>query len=61
MRAKRDNPVGVRLPAMGAGKPTAREAQLLGGQWMIKKLMPVAERRQETGDMMVGPPSTVPA
>jgi len=35
MRAKRDNPVGVRCPATGAGKPTVREAQLPSGQRMV--------------------------
>jgi hypothetical protein len=31
-----------------AGKPTARRAQLPGGNRMAEKRMPVAERRRET-------------
>ena len=49
MRAERDNPVEVRLRCSGAGKPTVREAQFLGGQRMTKKRMPAAEQRQESG------------
>jgi len=46
VRAERGNPVEVRIP--GSGKPTARRAQLLGGNRMTEKRMPVAERQQET-------------
>jgi hypothetical protein len=45
MRAKRDNPVGVR--SLLAGKPTVREAQFPSGKGMTKKRMLVAERQQE--------------
>ena len=31
------------------GKPTVRKAQSLGGNRMIEKRMPAAERQQETG------------
>ena len=53
MRAKRDNPVGVR-PVV-AGKPTVREAQFPSGIGMTKKRMLVAERRQEIGTLVAGP------
>ena len=38
-------------PSVGwwVGKPTVREAQLPGGNRMIKKLMPAAETQRETG------------
>ena len=49
MRAKRDNPDGVRPLATRAGKPTARKAQLPSGQRMTKKRTPAAERQRETG------------
>jgi len=32
-----------------AGKPTARKAQVPGGNRVTEKRMPAAERRQETG------------
>jgi len=32
-----------------AGKPTVRRAEVLGGNRMTEKRMPVAERQQETG------------
>jgi len=60
MRAKRDNPVGVRPLATRAGKPTARKAQLPSGQRMTKKRTPAAERQRETGTTMAGPPPVVP-
>jgi hypothetical protein len=41
--------VRLGLVPSSAGKPTVREAQLLGGNRMPKKRTPVAERRQETG------------
>jgi hypothetical protein len=53
MRAKRDNPVGVR-PLL-AGKPTVREAQFPSGKGMTKKRMLVAERQQEIGTFVAGP------
>ena len=31
-----------------AGRPTVRRAELPGGNRMVEKRMPVAERRQET-------------
>jgi len=43
----------------GSGKPTVREAQFPGGQRMTKKRMPVAERRQEVGTPVAGPPLAV--
>ena len=52
-RAEHGNPVRVRrcgfVPV--AGKPTVREAEVLGGNRMPKKRMPVAERQQETGTL----------
>ncbi len=36
-------------PSGVSGKPTARGAQLLGGNRMTEKRMPAAERRRETG------------
>jgi hypothetical protein len=51
MRAICGNPVRVRHTVECVGKPTVRKAQLLGGNRMPKKRMPVAERQQETGDM----------
>ena len=47
------NAVTRRGPAVLAGKPTVRRAQLLGGNRMTEKRMPVAERQRET--MGVGP------
>jgi hypothetical protein len=44
--AERGNP--VRGPNLGFGKPTARRAQLPGGNRMAEKRMPVAERQRET-------------
>ena len=41
----------------GSGKPTARRAQLLGGNRMTEKRTPVAERQRETGTSMAGPSS----
>src|ERR1700736_1556028 len=60
MRAKRDNPVGVRSLVTGAGKPTVRGAQSPSGQWMANKRTPVAERRQETWTSWLAPPPVVP-
>src|ERR1035437_8519313 len=37
-----------RGPAVVAGKPTVRRAQLPGGNRMTEKRMPVAERRRES-------------
>ena len=54
MRAERGNPVWVRPP--GAGKPTVRNAQSLGGNRMIEKRTPVAERQQETGTRWLASP-----
>jgi hypothetical protein len=48
-RAERGNPVEVRSALGRAGKPTVRNAQILGGNRMTEKRMPAAERRQETG------------
>jgi hypothetical protein len=45
---------------VGAGKPTAREAQSPSGQWMTKKRMPAAERQQETGTKWLASPPAVP-
>src|SRR5437667_5308171 len=39
------------LVLVDAGKPTVREAELLGGNRMPKKRTPVAERQQETGTL----------
>jgi len=41
------------------GKPTARKAQFLGGNRMIEKRTPAAERQQETGTRMAGPSRSV--
>ena len=38
---------------LAPGRPTVREAELLAGNRMPKKRMPVAERRQETGTGVV--------
>jgi len=35
-----------------AGKPTVREAEFQGGNRMPKKRTPVAERQQETADVL---------
>lgn len=43
-----------------AGQPTVREAQFPSGQWMTKKRMPAAERRQETGASWLAPPPAAP-
>ena len=40
------------LVLVDAGKPTVREAELLGGNRMPKKRTPVAERQQETADVV---------
>jgi hypothetical protein len=53
VRVERGNPVGVRT--IVSGKPTARKAQLPGGNRMTEKRTPVAERQQETGTRMAGP------
>jgi hypothetical protein len=42
---------------VSSGKPTARRAQLLGGNRMTEKRMPVAERRRETGTSWPAPPA----
>ena len=43
-----------------AGKPTVRRAQLLGGNRMTEKRMPVAETQQETGTRWLALQLTVP-
>jgi hypothetical protein len=43
------------------GKPTVRRAEFLGGNRMLKKRRPAAERRQETGDHGPAPPLVVSA
>ena len=44
---------------MRVGKPIVRGAELLGGNRMPKKRMPVAERRQENETMRPAPPPVV--
>jgi hypothetical protein len=46
-------PLGSGAP-QGAGKPTVRKVQSPSGDGMTKKLMPVAERRQESEAVAVG-------
>ena len=46
MHAERGNPVEARAGMLG--RPTVRDAELLGGNRMPKKLMPAAERQRET-------------
>lgn len=38
------------------GRPTVRRVEVLGGNRMPNKRMPVVERRQETLGGVVGPP-----
>jgi hypothetical protein len=46
--AERGNPVEVRARPVGVfGRPTVRRAELLGGNRMTEKRMPVAERQRE--------------
>jgi hypothetical protein len=45
IHAERGNPVEVRA---GLGRPTVRDAEVLGGNRMPKKRMPAAERQRET-------------
>ena len=53
VRAERGNPVRGPDPLVGvSGKPTARRAQLPGGNRMTEKRMPAAERQRETKTMM---------
>ena len=52
MRAKRGNPVAVRI--FGSGKPTVRNAQLPGGNRMTKKLTPAAETQREPSVVLIG-------
>ena len=49
-----------RGPAVTAGRPTVREAEAPGGTGWPKKLMPVAERQQETGTTWLAPSLAVP-
>lgn len=56
VRVERGNPVGVRHWVVGAGKPTAREAQLPSGERMTKKRTPAAERQQEHETRWPAPP-----
>jgi hypothetical protein len=50
MRAEHGNPVGARVRFGALGKPTARRAQLLGGNRMTEKRTPAAETRRENQD-----------
>jgi len=46
---ERGNPVRVLIGPLGSlGRPTARKAELFGGNRMPKKRMPAAERQQES-------------
>ena len=49
-----------RGPAVTAGRPTVREAEARGGTGWPKKLMPVAERQQETGTTWLAPSLAIP-
>jgi len=44
--AERGNPVGVRV--FGPGRPIVRGAELLGGNRMLNKRMPTAERQRDS-------------
>jgi hypothetical protein len=49
-----------RGPAVTAGRPTVRNAEVLGGTGWPSKRMPVAERQQETGARWLAPSLAVP-
>ena len=54
IRVQRGNPVEVRAPVTASGRPTVRNAQLLGGNRRTQKRTPAAERRRENETRMIG-------